>query len=185
MKRPGFAATFWFIAFVAVTILFLLQRPWVKPHISTDVIFGVKIFHDSANSNLNLGNGIVSISGTLTGDGVAYKNNSYSVTCYEDRRECLVYSVDQIYSNQVGFLETPTFYPITKWTLDEIVASEDVVPLVPKCTRITISIERKTEEAIWVEEPINQASVACKDADTQVHKYTIESPPFWKAVPKQ
>ena len=189
MKRPGTATTFWFIAFVAVTILFLLQRPWVKPDISTDtdIIFGSKIFYDSAKfpSAFNLGNGIVSITGTLTGDGIGNKNNSYSVTCFEDRRECLVYRVEQISFNQVGYLEIPTFYPITKWTPDEIVASEHVVPLLPECTRITISLERKTEEAVWVEEPINQSIAACKNADTQVHKYTIESPPFWKAVPKQ
>lgn len=186
MTRPGFATTFWFIAFVAVTILFLLQRPWVKPDISTntDIIFGAKVFYDSAKSalNSNLGNGIVFISGTLTGDGLAYKNNSYSVTCYEERRECVVYSVDQIDFNQVGYLDVPTSYPITKWTPFEIVAS-DVGPF--NCTRVTISLERKTEEAVWVEEPNNQSSAACKTADTQVRKFTIESPPFWHAVPKQ
>jgi hypothetical protein len=187
MKRPGFATTFWFIAFVAVTILFLLQRPWVRQsHISTDIIFGAKAFSDSAKSNFNyLGYDIVSVTGTLTGDGIAYKNNSYSVTCYEDRRECLVYSVDEIGDNQVGYLEIPTFYPIMKWTPDEIVASEHVVPLVPRCTKITISLERKTEEAVWVEEPINQAIAACKNADTQIRKFTIESPPFWKTMRKQ
>ena len=142
------------------------------------------MFYDSAKSKLNFTYGIVFVSGTLTGDDLAHKNNSYAVTCYEDLRECYVYSVDQIGFNQVGYLEMPIPYPITKWTPDEIIAS-DVVPPNLNCTRITISLERKTEEAVWVEEPINQSSAACKNADTQVRKYTIESPPFWKAMRKQ
>ena len=52
------------------------------------------------------------------------------------------------------------------------------------CVRITIRLERMTNTAVWVEEPINQALAACKDLDNKVYKWAIEDPPFWKALRK-
>jgi hypothetical protein len=120
MKRPGFGSIFWFLAFAAVLILFLRQSPLstqsspsTQPprNASEDMIFGIKAFSDNPQNS----GGFVSISGTLTGDGVGHKNNTVNVSCYKDRFECLISSIEQIASNQLGSLYPPINYPITKW----------------------------------------------------------------------
>lgn len=141
------------------------------------IVFASKAFADSAQTG---GEGYVYLAGTLTGEGIPYKNNTVAVTCDKDRMECLTYSVEQIGPNQLGRLAAPTSYPVTKWNAYEIVATGagDAVD----CRKVTISIVRKSETAVWVEEPINQSHAACKDADTRLLKWTIEDPPGWKAL---
>jgi len=56
----------------------------------------------------------VNISGTLTGDGVNYPNNTNNITCRQDARICLVSTVEQIGINQVGRLDSPISYDIKK-----------------------------------------------------------------------
>ena len=141
------------------------------------IVFAPKAFFDSAQTGP--GEGSVYISGTLSGDGVNYKNNTVAITCYKDRMECLTYSVAQIGPNQVGRLDSPASYPVSKWDSYEIVATEPELPM--NCRKVTISIVRKSATAVWVEEPINQSSAACKDAETRVLKWTIEDSPGWKA----
>jgi hypothetical protein len=139
------------------------------------IVFDRKAFFDTAQTGI--GEGSVYIAGTLTGEGVAYKNNSVAITCYKDRMECLTYLVEQIGPNQIGRLDSLTSYPVTKWDEFEVVAS-DSADLI-NCRKVTISIVRKTESAVWVEEPINQSNVTCKSAGTQVLKWTIEDSPGW------
>ena len=137
----------------------LASISWVTSDEPSDVIFDNKVFYDSGQTAV--GDGVVSISGSLTGEGVGNKNNTVTVTCYQDRMECLAYSIAQIGPNQLGKLEVPGIFPITKWDNYEIVAVEsgDTVA----CRKATVSIERKTETAVWVEDPINQTQPACKD----------------------
>src|SRR5262249_41666690 len=84
----------------------------------------------------------VGISGTLTGDGVAYKNNTHSISCSKSRRECYVASIEQIGPNQIGRLDYVEIIPITKWSADEVVATTEE-PLEFQCARMTIAISRK------------------------------------------
>ncbi len=78
-----------------------------------EIVFDRKAFFDSAQTT---GDGYVYVAGTLTGEGVQYKNNTTAVVCYKDRMECLTYGVNQIGSNQIGRLDSPLAYPITKWS---------------------------------------------------------------------
>jgi hypothetical protein len=94
--------------------------------------------------------------------------------------ECVTLSVDQIGHNQIGRLDAPTAYPITKWDVGEIVATGPGDT--NNCKRITISIGRKTETALWVEEPTNQSTLACKNSESKIYKWTLEDPPTWKAM---
>lgn len=138
------------------------------------IVFDSKAFFDG-------GEGYVYAAGTLTGEGVQYKNNTTAVVCYKDRMECITYGVEQIGPNQIGRLDAPSAFPITKWDSYEIVASGpgDAVD----CRKVTISIVRKTELVVWVEEPINQATAACRSADTRLLKWTLEDAPLWKGNP--
>ena len=94
--------------------------------------------------------------------------------------ECFVSSVEQIGPNQVGRLDSPTVYPVIKWNADEVVAS-DVADL-QKCRKVTISIVRRSEAAVWVEEPINESSAVCKNAETRLFKWTVEDSPAFRNV---
>ncbi len=87
----------------------------------------------------------VNISGTLTGDGVGYPNNTNNITCHKDLGICLVSSVEQIGFNQVGRLDSPTSYDIKKWDSDEIIAPDDKDP----CNNVTVSILLRSEVVAW------------------------------------
>jgi hypothetical protein len=153
MKGSSIVAIICFIAIFVVSIM-LLRSLWVTSDEPSDVIFDNKVFYDTGQTAFD--DEVVSISGTLTGEGVGNKNNAVTVTCYQDRMECLTYSIAQIGPNQLGRLEVPSIFPITKWDSNEIVAAEsgDTVA----CRKATIGIERKTETLVWVEDPINQNS---------------------------
>jgi hypothetical protein len=160
------------LACVAVAIFFLQPPAVAAPE--DDIVLAPKNFFDN-------GDAVVGISGTLTGDGLTYsKNNTVVVVCYKDRSECLTYSIEQAGRNQMGRLDYPIIYPITTWNAREVTATEAVSSV--HCRKTTISLERKRETAVWVEEPINQTRAICKDAQTKIFKWTIEDPPVWKAM---
>jgi hypothetical protein len=137
-----------------------------------DIVFAQKLFTDIPNI------GSVGISGTLTGDGVGYKNNTISISCFKDRGECYVSSVQQIGHNQIGRMQNVDIFPITKWNADEVVAIQDVMD----CTRFTIVLERKSQTALYAREPINQTRPGCLARDKKVYKWTIEDSPGWKEM---
>jgi hypothetical protein len=175
MKRPGIASTVWFLAFVAVSILLFRQVFPSNERRDDDIMFAPKNFADSGQWGFE---GSVGISGTLTGDNVG--NNTTVVYCEKERKECITYSAEQIGHNHIGRLDYPAIYPITKWNAYEVVAVEDVAHAPWHCRKTTITLQRKTQTAVWVEEPINQAAAGCKDASTKIYKWTIEDHPSWK-----
>jgi hypothetical protein len=141
----------------------------------TSIIFARKAFGDHEQL------GWIYVAGTLAGSGLGYPNNTCAITCYKDRGTCFINQVWQIGPNQVGRLETPMEYPITKWNSYEIVATEPDSPV--QCVKTTITIVRKSETVLWVQEPVNQTEVTCKDSDTALYKWTIEEPEWTKRHP--
>src|SRR5215475_6267659 len=135
--------------FIAVGTVMLaaalcLDHSWGD--VDDDIVFAAKLFIDLPYD------GSVAISGTLTGDGVGYKNNTISISCFKDRGECYIASIEQIGHNQMGSMHSVDIFPITKWSADEVVAIQDVMD----CTRLTIVLERKSQTALYAREPINQ-----------------------------
>jgi hypothetical protein len=140
-----------------------------------DIVFASKLFTDLPNY------GAVAISGTLTGDGVGYKNNTISISCYKDRRECYIAYVEQIGYNEIGRMQNVDIFPITKWNTDEVVAVQDITE--SDCAKTTIVIERKSQTALYAREPINQTRPQCNTfPDPKVYKWTIEDSPGWKKM---
>jgi hypothetical protein len=154
-----------------------LETPKGNPLDGSLIVFAAKFFADGKKWHQDE---FVTISGTLTGDGMAYPNNTYNVGCYRDRNECVVASVEQIGRNQIGRMEVPLIFPIIKWGEYEIVAADE--PSEIQCAKATITIERDEGSLLWVEEPINQTRPFCKYADTKLVKYTMESSPAWTKV---
>jgi hypothetical protein len=140
-----------------------------------DIVFAQKLFTDLPDY------GLITISGTLTGDGIGYKNNTISISCYKDRRECYIAYVEQIGHNQIGRMQDVDIFSITKWNADEVVAVQDIIEL--NCTRTTIVIERKSKTAQYVREPVNQTRPWClKFPDPKVYKWTVEDSPGWREM---
>ena len=130
-----------------------------KPVRRNDLIFAAKNFYDTKeNGEL----GFLTISGTLTGPDIAYPNNTYAISCYGRHKACFVSSVDQIGAEQIGSMASAADYPIIKWTDFEVVAQEEVSPF--GCLRVTITIDRKREQVLWLEEPVNQSEPNCKNS---------------------
>jgi hypothetical protein len=123
----------------------------------------------------------VYISGTLTAlTGKGSDNNTSAVSCFRRYKACFISSVKQIGHDHIGRMDNPYDYPIVKWTEYEVIAQEE--PSLFGCYRVTITINRKNETLLWVEEPINQTKPNCKDADTTIRKYSIEDSPAWKRI---
>jgi hypothetical protein len=163
-------------------IFYLQQRNHVAEDIAklhditshrNDIVFPKKVYSDSPG-----GRGVVSISGTLTGPGVRYANNYYSVNCFQQENLCMVSSVDQIASRMISQMDGPWPYSILTWDADEIVATEERSEAF--CIKNTITIDRRRGSLLWLTEPARLNKPACKDYDEPIRNLTIEDSPFWK-----
>jgi hypothetical protein len=136
-----------------------------NPPYDQDIVFPIKTFLST--------DAFVAAKGTLTGDWLAYKNNTFSILCLPE--ECIVADVAQIGPKLISSINGPVTYPVIRWNKDEVVAQDDAL-----CTRITITFDRKSQTVLWVETPINQTEIACKNADDTVRKATIEASLYWR-----
>jgi hypothetical protein len=109
---------------------------------------------------------MVHVEGTLTGDGIGYKNNRAALTCYLYDREC-----QAVYVNSAGtqvFSIGPSIpFTVRLWTGERILA-DNAAPCGSFSTWI-IDSTRQTAELI------DHPCVGDK-----TYHYTIEDPPFWK-----
>lgn len=135
--------------------------------VDQDIIFPNKEFQNTE--------AYVYVIGTLSGDWIGYKNNTYSILCTEPN--CIVAYVEQMGPKQIGQIWGPTVYPVVKWSEDEIIASDD-----GPCSKITWTIQRSLRHVLYVETPINQTSISCASSDTNIRKATIESSLFWRPI---
>ena len=140
-----------------------------------DIVLGPKNFYDSTGRP---GPEIVYVSGTLTGEGIGYKNNSTFVACYSDQKECFIYWIEQIGEKHMSSLSPPAIIPIVKWNRIEIVASGSMD--IKDCTKVTVSISRTTQDAVWVTEPMNRYKPECEHVDATIYRWHLEDPLFWK-----
>jgi hypothetical protein len=162
------------IGAVGLAIYLPLKKPANE---DSQIIFAGKNFLDSKQNNEF---GYVAISGTLTGQDAGYSNNTYGLSCIKRFNACFVAYVEQVGRDQIGIMQDPIDYPIVKWNDSEVVAEEEPSSL--NCFKVTITIDRKREELLWVEEPINRTEPTCKNADMSTRKYTIEDSPRLKHV---
>jgi hypothetical protein len=146
-----------------------------KLPLDENIVFAQKAFFNGLQS----GPQIVYAAGSLTGPHVGYKNNYTAITCYQDRMECVMTTVDQIGENQIGRVGLPDFMDVTKWDKDVIVAGEQTD--IAGCRHLTITILRPAETAYGNEEPTKSSNPECKKESQEIVKWTIEDPPSWKA----
>jgi hypothetical protein len=163
-------------------LLVILLRLAVAPAVADDeppsIIFDLKNFTDTGH--------MVHIEGTLTGEGIGYKNNRSALTCYQDMRECIGIHIGT-QGSQVFSIGPPVLFTVRLWTADRIVADFAVPcgdkpksgfpdnPLLKEEWQAAASdtwiIDRTRQTAELSDHP-------CLGAKT--YHWTIEDPPFWK-----
>jgi hypothetical protein len=153
----------------AAAILYLQQGNKETGEMS--IIFAKKLYYENPN--------LVTVSGTLTGPGMAYPNNTYSIGCFKDRKECWLTYVSAIGAQQIGRMDAPWAYEVRKWSDYEVVAGDDGTF---GCSKTTVTIDRKSEQVLWVEEPANQTQVMCAKSENKTRKFTIENSPGWDRI---
>jgi hypothetical protein len=168
MKRPSLGAIVWFVAFALLMSKTIADKKSARN--DENIKFPIKFFNDDLK--YATGDHIVSVEGTLSGDGVTYKNNTMNISCSRERMECAVSQIYQIGLDQTGSLEAPTFYKVVAWNDPEIIAEADDYPIA--CAKTTINVERTSKEVVWVREPIHQTSASCRRSDSKTYKWTIE-----------
>lgn len=133
----------------------------------TSTEFTNKVYHDDNGD-------VVTVSGTLTGE-VDFPNNSCSIGCYRDLKQCWIACVQAIDASKLGPITAPFFHEVSSWTEKEIVATSSTSSgALVACYRTTIRIERLTERVLWVEEPVNQTAPVCKDSENRSRTSSIE-----------
>ena len=90
--------------------------------------------------------------------------------------ECWSFKIEQIAFNQIGDLHSPNVFLIRKWNGDKVAADNGT-----NCPRICITLDRKTQTAIWVQGVSNARNDLednpCTYPDKQTHEWTIAGPP--------
>ena len=158
-------------AVLAVALVWFVAPRYFQSRINSEVRFDEDIVFPG-KSFLST-KAYVAVKGTLVGDWLAHKNNTYSILCIPE--ECIVAGVNQIGSKHIDSIDGPIVYPVKRWTDEEVVAEDDTL-----CGRITITFGRKTETVLWVETPINQTEIACRRDDNTIRKATIETSLYWR-----
>lgn len=155
---------------------------WGKWSISknpTEYIFDSKTFFDN-NKTGNFQS--VYVAGTLTGEG-QNGNNTTAITCSKEKMTCLVNSIEGISENtcQLSRLDAPRELAVTDWNNYSITATDETPYDTFSCFKNTININRDSQVVEWVQEPINQSQLSCKDVkDNKIYKWTIEDPTWMK-----
>lgn len=120
----------------------------------------------------------VALSGTLTGPDQTYPNNTYSIGCYRDRRECWLASIEEIQPHTLGQMAAPIAYQITSWSDTQIVAVSDA----NACKQVVLTIDRAGRSLSWIEQPTSPPKNFCTDSDASTKNYSLEDSPGWKEL---
>jgi hypothetical protein len=160
----------------AVTSLIIARLLLMSPAAADDnaphIIFGMMEFSDTGDA--------VHVEGTLTGEGIGYKDNRSSLTCYRDSRECIVVQIEAL-GLQVFPLGIPGSLTVRVWAVDRIVADESA-PCGTRPDRVKPDEWQATSNDTWIidrnRHTVEMILHACLGSKT--YHWTLEDPPFWK-----
>jgi len=173
----------WFIfttiAFISLLIIvggYFFRIIKSTKNIPQSCIFARKVFYAEKST--------VYVSGTLTGNGVGYKNSTTAITCSKQTKKCLINTIFEIRPPksvcQLSRLGSPSSMSIVKWNDHVITATDTDFYDTYSCVKTTINIDLGSKEVLWIQEPINQSALGCKDIkDPKIYKWTIENPAYW------
>jgi hypothetical protein len=141
-----------------------------EPYLEKPIIFGMKMFSDMPDI------ATIIVSGTVTGNGVGYKNNYTMLACYRERKQCVAFNIEQNGFNQVSSAVAPDWYEIDQWNDKVVIASSDT-----GCISVTIKLDRILKTATIIQGPNQVALLSNSCRDTTTYKWTIEDGPARRA----
>jgi hypothetical protein len=139
------------------------------------VLMPRKHFFDSASDRL--GDGFITVSGTLTGPEVGLPDNHYSIKCFKRLGSCDVITYDGVGHNHVGQANHEE-WKIVKWEPDLVVVDSDPAP--DACSRVTLNLLRRSEEAQYIRHPMNETGSNCDTVEMRTFRWRIDDPPYWR-----
>lgn len=104
--------------------------------------------------------GVVSVTGTLKGDQVGYKVNTWDIRCMQAEKTCHVANVSEIGRDQLGAI-TAFDWPILTWTEQVIVATDSTLDT-GECSQATITINRVARTVNYDSKPLHPEKDYCK-----------------------
>jgi hypothetical protein len=148
------------------------RHPWADEDNSPKrVLFNQKLFADMGDT--------VHVEGQVTGEGIGYKVNRYAMTCYRERRECVLTHVDT-QGWQAFSIGPPLFFNILRWDKDSIMADLPGLkmpsghPCGDNPGGTTWYIHRDTQITNIQENFCNLMT-----GERGFYQWTIEDDPFW------
>ena len=129
--------------------------------------------------------GTSSTSKALSGEGVGYPSNTSALTCYQERHECELFSV-QASGLQIFSTGIPEMFAVRVWEPDRIIAdfagpcgnqpNAAFAKEWQASTSETLIIDRKRETVELSVHPCSEA---------KLYHWTIENPSFWQNIKKK
>ena len=140
------------------------DQPWALPNFQ---------YYDNGS--------FLSITGSLIGDNVGYKNNTWKITCVDGEETCTVADVEEIGRNHLGEINVSkwevTNYNAQTITLDDGDATS--------CGHPIIVINRVAKTVNYTNSPQNQDKSWCKDYNKFVHQETAGTDVWQIGNPKK
>ena len=125
--------------------------------------------------------GFLSITGSLIGDDVGYKNNTWKIICVDGEETCTVADVEEIGRNQLGEIN------VGKWEVTnynaQTITLDDNDPT--SCGHSIIIINRVAKTANYTNSPQNQDKDYCKKFNKFVRRKVAETDAWQIGNPKQ
>jgi len=176
--KPSLGSIFWFFVSILILSYYNFSKIEKNKQIEKDdIVFGLKVFTISGNQN----DKIFTATGTWTGDGIGYKNNTNRIICYQKEYVCTLQSVEQIGEKQISSIDYPIYFDVIKWDNDIILAS---IQSEIGCRKSSITILPKLGTAVQSSEFYEFNKENCKTADRKSYKWTLEDSLFWQRMKK-
>jgi hypothetical protein len=125
--------------------------------------------------------GFLSITGSLIGDDVGYKNNTWKIICVDGEKTCTVASVEEIGRNQLGEIDVGR-WDVTNYNAQTITLDYNDPS---SCGHPMIVINRVARRVSYTSSPMNQDKDWCKKYNKFVHQQTARTNAWQIGDPNQ
>lgn len=140
------------------------DRPWALPDFQ---------YYDNG--------GFLSITGSLVGDDVGYKNNTWKIICVDGEETCTVADVEEIGRDQLGEIDVGK-WEVTNYNAQTITLDNNEPT---SCGHPIIVINRVAKTVNYTNSPQNQDKDWCKKYNKFVHQVTARTDAWQIGNPKQ
>jgi hypothetical protein len=141
------------MGFVLASLIVGLAGWWLlEKERAQRIRFPVHLYYDDRDPRPN--SGYVAVTGTLTGEDME-GDTFVKVTCTRPANECAVINLQLLNRHSAIYVDDFS-WTITRWDDEKIVAES--TPVAEQCSKVTFTIYRTSEEAIYTRSPAPKAN---------------------------